>query len=294
MISQQKIIEAVDNADTHFVWCWEGLQKMRRQEVELDFLVDFQVRLCRAFTYLDRAYRMVKSEQNFLIRKKTRYSPAWFRARMRKLDNYLKVVKEALGIGRSIGDGFAWIFYREEDALIEAHAREKPQLIMPPNVGGLGERAFVEQMQGMGGMFVLYHGITSFLRLGDVSFFDPKTGRIATIGELKTRHLGENKYSITLGFVGEVGDNDLAEQAKTAMAHLNDAHNFLEPLDKLTQQKLNRQVDQIAEALKTRAGPSNDVRINQNVDFHFKALETVTRKSHSREFIFNRAGLGLL
>jgi len=246
MISQRDVIEAIDAADVDFSWCWECFRKLRRGEIELHYFADFQIRLTKAFVKLDATYRAIKTEKDRLIEKKSRFQPSWFSARMGRLDLYLKAIKEALGIARSLGDGFAWIFYRDEDALLEAHAREQRQLLLPPNVGGLGERAFLENMQGFGGMFVLYHAVTSFLRLGDVSFFDPSSGRITTIGELKTRHVEGNTYNITVGLVAGAENSPLLQRAEQASNQEKSDSVPPEMLEAAVEQKLKRQMEQIS------------------------------------------------
>lgn len=294
MISQHDVIRAIDAADVEFSGCWKSFQKLRRGEIEPRFLVDFQTRLTKAFVNLDGTYRAIKAEKNRLIERKRRYRPTWFSARMKKLDLYLTAVKEALGIGRSLGDGFAWIFYRNEGALLEAHAREQRQLLLPPNVGGVGERAFLENMQGFGGMFVLYHAITSFLRLGDVSFYDPRVGRITTIGELKTRHVEGNTYNITLGFVAEIGNNPLFEQAEQASTP--DKSHSVRPdiLEAVVERKLKQQMDQIIEAIEKQKKSEQDVKLDTPGNIHFRVLEDVVQQSHRKVFEFKKAGAGLL
>ncbi|MEZ2127614.1 MULTISPECIES: hypothetical protein [unclassified Sinorhizobium] len=294
MIFQQDVIDAIDAADAEFAWCWECFQKLRRHEIEVRDLIDFQVRLIRAFTKLDRAYRAVKAEQGRLIGRKSRYQPSWFGSRMKSLDLYLSAIKQALGIGRSLGDGFAWIFYRDEAALLEEHAQEQRQLLLPPNVGGIGERAFVEKLQGLGGTFVLYHAVTSFLRLGDVSFFDPRAGRITTIGEIKTRHVGGDTYHITLGFIAGDKNNPILQQAEHAIGQAKSDPTPHEILDGITQQTLKRQVDQIAKALKKQESSTENVKLKTQADFHFDVFADVVRRSHLRAFEFRKGGAGLV
>ncbi|MCW0984042.1 hypothetical protein OK142_24970 [Agrobacterium sp. BT-220-3] len=294
MISQRDVIEAIDAADVDFSWCWECFRKLRRGEIELHYFADFQIRLTKAFVKLDATYRAIKTEKDRLIEKKSRFQPSWFSARMGRLDLYLKAIKEALGIARSLGDGFAWIFYRDEAALLEAHAREQRQLLLPPNVGGLGERAFLENMQGFGGMFVLYHAVTSFLRLGDVSFFDPSSGRITTIGELKTRHVEGNTYNITVGLVAGAENSPLLQRAEQASNQEKSDSVPPEMLEAAVEQKLKRQMEQIAEAIKKQKKSEENVKLNTHGDFHFKILEDVVQRSHRKAFEFKKAGAGLV
>ncbi|MCY6379350.1 hypothetical protein [Hoeflea prorocentri] len=289
MISEKRIVRAVDDANVHFLWCWERFQKLKRFEIEPQDLTDFQVRLTAAFTILDRTYRLIKADQKRLIERKEQYSRPWFASRMGKLDLYLKAVKEALGIGRSLGDGFAWIFYKDESALLEQHNTEQRQLLLPPSVGGLGERAFIEKLQGLKGMFVLYHAITSFLRLGDVSFFDPVSGEIVGIGELKTRHVEGDRYDITLGFVSGGFENPMLKQDESEEPDVR-----FEPLDQSTRKKLNKQMDQLGNALEMRVKADANPRIETSSKFHFEVLERNIQSCGARAFEMRKAGPGLI
>lgn len=289
MISEGKVVGAIDEAEMHFIWCWEHFQKLRRHDIDLQDLFQFQVRLTRAFAKLDQTYRMIKAEQERLVGRKAHYRQSWFAARMRKLDLYLNAVKEALGIGRSLGDGFAWIFYRAEPELLDEHGNEQRQLLLPPSVGGIGEQAFIEKLQGVGGMFVLYHAITSFLRLGDVSFFNPATGEIDSIGELKTQHLGGDRYNITLGFVTGEADHTFLKQAKPGKVSPKP-----HPLDRSVQEKLDRQMDQLGRALGKRFSSEDDPRVVADSKFHFDVLQHVLCNSGPKLFAFEQAGPGLM
>jgi hypothetical protein len=73
---------------------------------------------------------------------------------MAQLDTYLKILKGEIGSAKVIGDGYAWIFYRTDDHLIDEHLKRQRQTNLPPGVGGIGERAFVEKLQGWNRQFV--------------------------------------------------------------------------------------------------------------------------------------------
>lgn len=75
---------------------------------------------------------------------------------------------------------------------------------MPTGVGGAGELAYVSSWPILGRQLILYHAITTFLRLGDVSFFDLGTREITAIGELKSRRLGDNQINVTVHVAGRV------------------------------------------------------------------------------------------
>ncbi len=293
MISQEKVIRAIDEANIELTWCFDALENFRSNRAEPSVLFEFQACLCKAFNRLDKTYRLIKGEEKTLILTKNKYSPAWFSRRMKKMDTYKKAILQALSIGRSIGDAFAWIFYSAEYALIEVHAKEQRQPLLPPKVGGIGERAFVEKMQGLGGAFIIYHGITSFLRLGDVSFFDFGTERIVGLGELKTRQVGQDSYSITLGLVGDSTTTDLSKYNGVNIK-TNTGEGLAQELDKNIEAKLKSQLDSIEEALHQREKRRNDEKIKSKSVFNFDALDMSIRRCKCGILSYQMAGLGLL
>lgn len=286
-VSVRLLIEGIDKADIHFQWCWEFLRGAQHQRISQQALFDFQVRLTTAFAGLDETYRTIKAEEKRLIGRKSRYDTAWFARRMAQLAQYRAVVVEAIGIGRSLGDGFAWIFYRDEPALLEQHAKHQRQLLLPPGVGGIGERVFIKNLQGLGGQFVIYHGITSFLRLGDVSFFDQRSGNVTCVGELKTQHLGGDRYQITVGIVA--GDESSLTMTSAAAAKTK----ISLPVDKALQNKLDRQIEQIGDAFSHREKSKGDPRIEMGTRFHYDILADVVRGSGTRVARFRQAGPSL-
>lgn len=172
MISRQKVAASIDRAGALFELCWNTLRHGKAYAKNADGadLIAVQKHLIDAQWMLQTRYIAVTREEQCLIARKATYQPTWFSRRMAQLDKYLKAITSAIGIGKAIGDGYVWIFYRDDVPLIEQHLNHQRQTLLPPGVGGIGERAFVEKLQGLNRHFVLYHDITSFLRMGDVSF----------------------------------------------------------------------------------------------------------------------------
>jgi hypothetical protein len=135
---------------------------------------------------------------------------------MAKLNGYTKAIEEALAIGRALGDGFAWLFYERDPDLIREHFKRQRQKLLPPGVGGMGESVALKKLQGLGGQLLIYHGTTTFLRMGDISFIDLKTMRVASVGEIKTRSLGGNKYEMNLRLVAG-NQHQLSSVARTEL-----------------------------------------------------------------------------
>jgi hypothetical protein len=167
--------------------------------MELDgcALFDFQPALASALFELDDAYRRLAHHQEVLIRKKPSFSAIRFGQRMRALGQDLEALRAAIRVGRNLGDAFAWTFYQYDQPSLELHFKNPPNPPTPAGIGGRGELEFIKQVK-LRGLVVLYHGITTFLRIGDVSFFDPLTGRITGIGELKSKPAEPGKMIVRM------------------------------------------------------------------------------------------------
>ena len=105
---------------------------------------------------------------------------------MRAFADRRKELKQLLTIARHIGDGFAWFFYQYETDLLRQHAARPAPSSMSRGAGGQAEVQLSGGVQSIQGHFVLHHCCTNMLRLGDVSLWNRKTGRIVGLGEIKT------------------------------------------------------------------------------------------------------------
>jgi hypothetical protein len=278
-VSKAELIRAIDTAETTYLWCWRFLRQRSGPELLLTDVLQFQDKLLSALSSLDAKYRLIAGEKNSLISRKMLLNATWLRRRLKTLEKYQKIVKTSLALGRTIGDGFAWLFYRSEDNLLDEHLKLFRQDILSPGVGGIGERAFVEKMQGIGGHFVISHTITSFLRLGDVSFFDPKRNKIAAIGELKTVYIGDDRYNITLGYVS--GDNLPIFSYPTTSNHGEPA-----ALSQKMKDRLARQMKQISSSIEKANLKSADHKLTTNSEFHFSDLNDAISQAGEGKFIF--------
>ena len=290
MISKQRVCDLVDRAASDIEWCWGVLAELKnkKQSTNGREIAELQGKLTGAIWLLDDLYRDIHAERRRLISKKEKLNLSWFKRRMASLDDYQKAIRHAISIAKVVGDGFAWIFYVRERELIEAHLKLPRQLHLPPKIGRTGERAFIEKLQVLEGRLVLYHGITSFLRMGDVSFYDFSQQRITNIGELKTKHVGGNEYRVNLGFVygGKFSPVVSLSEAKRLEGR--------SPKMELRHaQKLDRQLKQIAKAISP-----DDSRIKQAKSlkgtFYFDELDRLLEASSSRAFNWKKVGRGLL
>jgi hypothetical protein len=147
-ITRAYIAAKVDAAEANLERCWSLLDYDKGVDADLLLL---QPLLVQTLHSAETVYREIANEQKTLVSKKPQLSGAWFKRRMATLDHYSKCIKIILGIGRMIGDAFAWIFYRDEDDLLRQHLRIQRQSFLPPGVGGFGERTYLERFQNTAG-----------------------------------------------------------------------------------------------------------------------------------------------
>ena len=285
-ISRRKVAASIDRAGALFELCWKTLRSGKAEEKNGADLIAIQKRLIDAQWILQTQYMAVAKEKQRLIARKATYQPTWFGRRMAQLDRYSKAITSAMGIGKVIGDGYAWIFYRDDVPLIEQHLNRQRQTHLPPGVGGIGERAFVEKLQGLNKHFVLYHGITSFLRMGDVSFISPETGRVASIGELKTKKIGEDRYEVTLGCLFGAGFNVPTGLSGT---FAKTGSQRPKPLAQKIRNRLKRQMGEMALAFEASKERELQTPINVNGRIFFDELNGAIGESRKAGFAYQKA-----
>ena len=208
-------------------------------------IIEFQKRLLEGVRPLEAAYFATKQEERRLIRNKGRYKANWFKRRISKLSSYRKALLDAIAVSRALGDGFVWLFYESNWALIREHLKQPRQPLLPIGIGGEGERIVAATITNLDGRLVIYHGFTSFLRMGDVSLINLKTLNVDSIGEFKTNRISETHYTIHFSFIADSREK-LPEADKSISLDLTP----LEALDPFIQHKLSRQVEAIGNALR--------------------------------------------
>ena len=174
----------VDQAEQDLGRCWETLASLRTGPDHR--LVDFQIDLAAVLYRLSELYQEIAAERRALIGRKQSYSPRWFARRQAVLAGYQTAIERTLLIGKSMGNAFAWFFYQSQPDLLQKHYSEPHQRVLPTGIGGRGELEFIRQVRSIDGKLVLHHGITSILRVGDISLIDLSKFRVVSIGEIKT------------------------------------------------------------------------------------------------------------
>ena len=299
MISKADITSLIDEAENSFRECWSTLSRLRgrdrtgsSKDADLSAaLLDFQPILARTLYDLSEMYRKLHQEKQSVIARKAILTPKWFGHRLALIGEYQRAVKATISIGKRLGDSFAWIFYlSSRDHLLE-HGDHQRQFHTPPRIGGLGELAFIESVRMVGGHLVLYHGITTFLRLGDVSYINLKEdNKVAAIGELKTTKVAEGKLNVRLDAVAPGGEemSFLAE----GILHDDTQEDFSPPpLPQKMEARLGKQVASMGTPFEF-SDPEGSMELDH--DPRVEELDVLCKKLKTSAFAYRKIGDGLL
>ncbi|WP_421774630.1 hypothetical protein [Gracilimonas sp.] len=253
MITKQNVREIFDSAETTFNSCWDILANIKENEhITHDDIISFQPNLAKELFQIDKLYHELSQERNYYIGRKNNLSTDWFENRLKKISVYQKGLKGLLSTGLMLGDSFAWIFYAKNRDHLSKHYQQGLNIHFPPGIGGIGELEFISKIPIINNHIVIYHELTSFLRLGDVSLINMEDFSLTAIGELKSST--EDGETVNISFTAIAGGKDKYEILE------NDLNNFNKqiPLSENRQkrkmphkvkQRLERQVNKIGKSL---------------------------------------------
>lgn len=277
MLTVAGVRAAVDAAEVRYRECWSLLDAAKEPAAtrtrDLSSILRFQPQLALAISDLSKVYRDAALERRGLVDRKHALNTKWFVRRMRFLDSQQRVIEEAVQVGKAIGDAFAWIFYRNDRPLLHEHLKEQEQLLLPAGVGGFAELAMVQQVHSFKGRFVLYHGITSILRLGDVSLIDLQSKRVVTVGEIKAGAPRGDQLDVSLVF--PMSSNEQARQlgfdrpAINAMSSAVGKKPALEGLSPAAKARMERQMARMSKSLSSTTSKA-DRRLTYDMEGRVK------------------------
>jgi hypothetical protein len=294
MPTQGHIKKTLADVQKSYEKCWALLKAVKtgdRSQFSPEAFFDFQPTLCSTLMDVDRLYREIEAKKKALITKKPRLSTSWFKKRMATLAHYQDVLLEVIKIGKFLGDSFAWFFYQKERGYLTEHLACKGQRHLPPGIGGLGEKEFVKNTKAIWGKLVIYHGTTTFLRMGDVSLIDLKSLKLVAIGELKSVQAGPNQMQVRVEFIGPKDRLKPAAEAVAENASGNSSKTDLSPSQR---DRLRRQVKKIQEAISKESSREPDAKVSLSATIHADKLEQLVRTSKKRQFTYVQAGDGLV
>lgn len=188
MISKKDITSTIDVANEGYRKCWEVLLWFKGENsapISIQDALEFQGSLTQILFNIEKKRREIKHEEQSLIGRKGLVPRKYFIQRLNNLSEYCKALETTSNIGYELGDSFAWVFYRSSRELLKAHYQLNSSKIQT-SLGGFGELQFIKNVHSIKGYFVLYHGITTFLTIGDFSLIDLRQRKAITTGEIKT------------------------------------------------------------------------------------------------------------
>ena len=283
MITHAQVRNEIDDAERAFQRCYRILRETPRSRASQNppDILGLQPTLARTIFGLDQLHSRLSAERKSLVSRKASLNDRWLRARLRRIRNYQDSLAAAASIGRSIGDALAWVFYRDDPDSLAVHLGHAPVRRIPNSVGGRGEVAFINTTQGIDGYFIVYHGITTLLRHGDISVFNLSTRRLAAIGELKAKQIGPKEFSLTVSLIGS-SDIRLFEliSSRAASVSLDPPASRSDPLPAALRAKLDRQMRGAAPVV---TPPKSDKEISHSASSALDGLRRLlTEKPQAR------------
>lgn len=203
LISEEKVKRNIDAAEEILNKCFSMLMEIKHASDTLgDTIMNFQPLLADCLYDMMGFYQELQAEKDFIISQKSKWEKALFKDAITTNAKYLKVVKEVITIGKTLGDAFSWIFYSKNRTELDVHFEHPSTGLFVAGVGGKGEIEFIKNNQNLDGLFVVYHGITDMLRVGDFSLYANGIG-IVGIGEIKSQREGD-RISVTANITSKV------------------------------------------------------------------------------------------
>jgi hypothetical protein len=192
LISEEAVKRNIDAAEETLNKCFGMLMDIKHASDTLgDAVINFQPLLAGCLYDMMGFYQKLQAEKDFIISQKSTWEQALFKDAITTNAKYLKVVKEVITIGKTLGDAFSWFFYSKNRLELDMHFEHPSTGLFVTGVGGKGEIEFIKNNQKLDGLFVVYHGITDMLRVGDFSLYANGIG-IVGIGELKSQREGDH------------------------------------------------------------------------------------------------------
>ena len=289
MISKANIIKLIDDVQLDLEKCWNVLSVMKDGPISSfsgEEFFAFQPTLASALFRLDEAYRSLSQEHKRIVKRKNSLSSKWLRHRLKTITIYQHALTEVISVGKALGDAFAWAFYRNNRSYLDKHYMHEKITHTPPGIGGQGELEFIRNVRDIKGQFVLYHGITTFLRVGDISLIDLKTMTVTAIGDLKTKSSAPNVLDITLYFTGPHIPERIPLDTPNTLEH------SVEPsLPPKMEDNLRKQFKKMEDSF-NNPKPNRSIELNDNTQMD--ALNSVAVGLEQANVVYEKVGDGLM
>jgi hypothetical protein len=287
MSIKTKIEQLIKHTEKTYAVCWDTLCYIKDSRFNNDTvtaLLDFQIQLAEALFSIESLRQEILKEDKRLIANKSKFNIDWFIRRLKMFASYREGLKNLIVVGKSLGDAFAWWFYRFDLKLLQEHSSHERTLYPPLGIGGAGEIEFVRQIRHIQGKFIIYHGITNILRIGDVSLFDLKHFHLISLGEIKSKIVGPNKADISIIMFGP---------KERSFIKIKGDSKPLE-IDYFNPARFERQIKSMTDALMVYYPKYTDITKVISEEFHCKEIEQLHAQSSTKKLAFVHASEGLV
>lgn len=285
-IGLKDIHNVLDSAEKSYRTCWKILRCWKENEIRAGTsLLDLQPTLGDALILLDQTYNKVIKFRDLLIQANQRRPRTSTPSHLRLLDRYATALKEAMALGRSLGDAFAWIFYRNSAEMLKKHLEHTPIGHFPTGIGGRGEIEFIRHAKAEK-HFLRHHDITSFLRIGDISFVDVNSWKVTALGELKSLRNTDGHLDVTLHVISS--DRKDLPQIRSVPGAIQQGSFGEKPTPSPEfKQRLKKQMASMSSTL---AHHKADIKASLFHAYHTEELSSLARNLEGHKVAYGRAG----
>jgi hypothetical protein len=196
---EKEVKEFIDKIEIKFLDLWNTLSYFKGLNLKDtgEKAVNFQSDLANCQFSIDKKFREVRSKKKEVRRSRKSYTKEDYLLFDKQLSNCENALENLIYLGKSLGDAFVWFFFQNDRDILDEHLLHQDEFLMPSgNLGRVGEMGFLQNIKMIDDNLVIYHGITSILRVGDFSLVNLKTHRFTGISELKTDKKNGDNVSV--------------------------------------------------------------------------------------------------
>jgi hypothetical protein len=211
-------------------------------------IFQFQYKLASGLYRLSVARNEIIMAERKLILRKDTLTKKWFVSRMKLFKSFKNAIDNVIVIGKSLGDAFVWHFYQLNFSEFFGSLDFPEIKLFPTGIGGIGELKFIKNHFIFNGHIVILHGISNFLRIGDISFFSLKDGKLSAVGEIKTKEIDKNKINVSITALNAY-DRNLFDENLLKDVEITDTLDYDDYFDP---ERFKRQINKTSEFLKSK------------------------------------------